>query len=361
MSEKPKSGGAAEIELLLRELRQLPEAGHKMLDLATALANRGHLEAAALAELTALNLCDSAVTHRWRRMQARRAPANQFLLINDATRTEAFRKAFADRVPPGALVLEIGTGSGILAILAAQAGARQVVSCERQALMARVAQTIIQDNQLEDKITVVAKDIHALELGQDLPDKANVLVADLFTGTLLEAGGLPLIQHARKTLVRTDAVVIPATATLRGRLVGGEQLERLCRANYADGIALPRFNLFSPPVLQILPERFANLEYQTMSDVHDCFHFNFNTLQGFHPRRGHLTIRATAPGRVTGFLQWLRLELSPGNVMESDECAKTTWSRYLHVFPQSIKVESGQNLHLHIDHDCNSLSIWPEN
>ena len=93
MQETPETTGVVQLEELLQKLKQFPDAGHRMLDLATALANKGHKKEAALAELAALDLGDSAVTHRWRRMQARRAPANQFLLINDATRTDAFRKA----------------------------------------------------------------------------------------------------------------------------------------------------------------------------------------------------------------------------------------------------------------------------
>ncbi len=359
MSEKLESSGTAKIEELLRALRKLPDAGHKMLDLAAVLADRRHSEAAAVAELAALDLGDPAVTHRWRRLQARRAPANQFLLINDARRTEAFRKAFTDRIAPGDLVLEIGTGSGILAILAAQAGARRVVSCERQVLMAKLAQSIVQDNQLEDRVTVIAKGVRQLELHKDLPDRADVLVADLFTGTLLEAGGLQLIQYARRKLLRDDARVIPSQATIRGRLVGGTQLERLCRADSSSGLALARFNLFAPPVIQILPERFANLKHQAMSDVHDCFQFNFSTLEGFQPHRKQLTAMPTSTGRVLGFLQWLRLELSPGNIMESNETSATMWSRYLHVFPQPIKVRDGKAVQLHIEHDWTHFSIWP--
>lgn len=359
MQETPEPAGVVQLEELLQNLKQFPDAGYKMLDLATALANRGRLKEAAMAELAALDLADPAVTHSWRRAQARRAPANQFLLINDATRTEAFRRALADCVSPGDLVLEIGTGSGILAILAAQAGAAQVVSCERQALMARIARDIVRDNHLEDSVKVIAKGISELELGEDLPDKANIVVADLFTGALLEAGGLGLIQHARKTLARPDALVIPATASLRGRLVGGSELERLCRAPNSGDLSLSGFNLFSPPVVQLLPERFSELNYQAMSDVHDCFQFDFNTLEGFEPRRRHVGMRATGNGSVLGFLQWLRLELSPGNIMESDETSRTTWSRYLHVFPQSINVRAGDEIQLHIEHDKTHFSVWP--
>jgi type II protein arginine methyltransferase len=346
---------------LLSELRQRPDAGSKLLDLATALANRGRSQLASFVELQALALDDPETSHRWRMLQARRAPANQFLLLNNDERTSAFQRAFSDLVSPGDLVLEIGTGSGILAMLAAKAGAAQVITCEHQPLMARVAEMIVQDNGLEHQIRVVPKGLHDMELGTDLPRRADVLVGDLFTGALLEAGGLKLVRQAKEKLVSPDGKVIPSTATIRGRLVGGGELDDLCRAKASVELDISRFNLFSPPVVQILPERFATLRYHACSDVIDCFRFDFATLEGFKASRRILQVAAQRDGEVTGFLQWLRLELSPGNIMESNETSKSAWSRYLHVFKKPIRLKAGEILRLHLQHDLNRFSAWPEN
>ena len=55
----------------------------------------------------------------------------------DRKRTEAFRKAITRAVKPGDLVLDAGTGSGILAMFAAQAGAERVIALERDPYLAR--------------------------------------------------------------------------------------------------------------------------------------------------------------------------------------------------------------------------------
>ncbi|CAH1266922.1 PRMT7 [Branchiostoma lanceolatum] len=54
-------------------------------------------------------------------------------------------------------VLDIGTGSGLLSMLAAQAGADKVTACECFKPMAGAARKIIQKNGFADKITVVPK------------------------------------------------------------------------------------------------------------------------------------------------------------------------------------------------------------
>lgn len=356
---EPRSDIEAQFESMLSRLKQLPNAGHKMLELATALSNRGHREAAAHVELTALELYQPAVTHRWRLMQAKRASANQFLLLRNNLRTAAFQKALAERVSGGNLVLEIGTGSGILAMLAAQAGAGHVVTCEHQALMARTAQAIVRDNRLHDKITVLPKSSHELKVGTDLSRRADILVADLFTGSLLEAGGLKLIREARKHLLQPDGHVIPAAASIRGRLVGGSDLEKLCRAGNPANLNLSRFDLFSPPLIYLLPERFSTLEYDSYSEIINCFEFNFYTLDRLQARNCEIEIECTRSGEVTGFLQWLRLDLSPHSSMESDEHSSLNWTRCLHVFPQPVQVVRGQLLPLHLEHDWTSISIWP--
>jgi len=360
MSGESTTSNTLSLNLMLDKLREIPNGGLKLLDLAAALSHKGHREAATQAELAALELDDPRVLHEWRLIQARRSPANQFLLLHNDLRTKSFQQALADRTSTGDLILELGTGSGILAMLAAQTESHQVVTCEAQPLMAKVAESIIKDNGLAEKISVVPKHAAKLKIGIDLPRRANILISDMFTGALLEAGGLKLIRRARKQLTCPKGFVIPAEATLRGRLVGGRDLERLCRANGAGDMDLSRFNLFSPTVVPILPERFATIEYRTFSETIDCFHFNFNSLSGFEPSEKAELIEPTDDGEALGFLQWLRLELSPGNLLESDEDSKIAWSRYLHVFPNNLKLRTGKSVRLHMKHDMTTFSVWPD-
>ena len=51
-------------------------------------------------------------------------------LLSDAHRTESFGRAVAEVVRPGDVVLDLGSGSGILALIAARLGARQVYAVE---------------------------------------------------------------------------------------------------------------------------------------------------------------------------------------------------------------------------------------
>jgi len=77
-----------------------------------------------------LNLRDT-----YRRM----IPAWHFAMLNDQARNDAFERAIAKAACGRRLVLDIGTGSGLLAVMAARAGAERVVACEANTPLARVA------------------------------------------------------------------------------------------------------------------------------------------------------------------------------------------------------------------------------
>src|SRR5688500_8629330 len=81
----------------------------------------------------------------------------------DQERTSAFKKAIGISIKPGDKVLDCGTGSGILAIFAAQAGAKKVLSFEYDPYIAEVARKNIKQNNLTDKIEVMDGDIRSHE------------------------------------------------------------------------------------------------------------------------------------------------------------------------------------------------------
>ena len=54
---------------------------------------------------------------------------------------------------PGDIVLDIGCGAGLTAMLAARAGARHVYTCEQQPLIAQAAERVIDANNVNSKLT----------------------------------------------------------------------------------------------------------------------------------------------------------------------------------------------------------------
>jgi len=348
-----------ELEILALKLLESTGGHRRVLELASVLSNKGQQEAGAQLEWLLIENAGPEELHHWRLKQNARAPANQYLLINDPRRTRAFREALAAVIQPGCTVLEIGTGSGVLAILAAQAGAGRVVTCEHQPLMAKIAEETVRDNGLEDTITVVSKSADQLILGEDLPELADVLLCDLFTGALLEAGGLGLVAKASESLVKPNGHLLPYQGSIAGCLVGGKDLEALCRWTANREFNLGRFNLFAPTRLQLHPDQFDNLKYQTYSDSFACFDFNMGQRYDRQSEQKSVEVVATNEGVLTGLLQWTKVNLSPGIRLHAAPGESIRWPRFLHVFPEPLQVRSGQILKLNLHHDGRQFSVWP--
>ena len=84
-------------------------------------------------------------------------------------------------------VLDIGTGTGLLSMMAVHAGADRVTACEAFQPMIRVAKKCIEENGMGDRIEIVEKrstDI-VVGAGADMDERANVLVTEVFDTELI--------------------------------------------------------------------------------------------------------------------------------------------------------------------------------
>ena len=83
-------------------------------------------------------------------------------MVRDEARNAAYDAALRRAVTPGMRVLEIGTGSGLLAMMAARAGARHVYTCEVVPQIAQAAREIVARNGYAERITVLDKHSNAI-------------------------------------------------------------------------------------------------------------------------------------------------------------------------------------------------------
>lgn len=93
-------------------------------------------------------------------------------------------------VKPDDFVIDVGTGTGILAMSAARLGAKEVmaIDCDLQAV--RVARENIKNNQLENRIQVIHNDL-LVGIGRE----ADVLTANIITDVIIR-----MLPQARKCL-----------------------------------------------------------------------------------------------------------------------------------------------------------------
>jgi type I protein arginine methyltransferase len=96
-------------------------------------------------------------------------------MLQDYVRTGTYRQAFLSNAPDfqGKVVLDVGTGTGILAIFAAQAGARKVYAVEASQ-SAEIARLLVASNGYTDIIEVVKGKLEEI----NLPEQVDIIVSE---------------------------------------------------------------------------------------------------------------------------------------------------------------------------------------
>jgi SAM-dependent methyltransferase len=142
-------------------------------------------------------------------------------MVADRIRMEAYREALRRTVRPGCVVLDIGTGFGIHALLACQLGAGRVYALDPSDAI-QVGRELARANGFGDRIEF----IQDLSTRVELPTQADVVVSDLRGALPLYGQHIPAIADARARLLAPGGVLIPKRDDLYVAVVEAEEAYR---------------------------------------------------------------------------------------------------------------------------------------
>jgi 2-polyprenyl-3-methyl-5-hydroxy-6-metoxy-1,4-benzoquinol methylase len=132
-------------------------------------------------------------------------PVDHHRMLMDHVRVMAYRAAiFA--AAPGKVVVDLGCGSGILSIFAAQAGARHVYAIE-ESRVAALASLMFKSNGVADRVTLLRGNSREIEL----PEKADLVVHEILGTDPFNEGVVSSIADARARLLAPDGVFLPSS------------------------------------------------------------------------------------------------------------------------------------------------------
>jgi len=164
-----------------------------------------------------------------------------FAMVNDTLSTKAYHAALQKVIKADSVVLQLGVGSGVLAMMAAKLGAKKVICLEISSDIADIAEQIVASAGLQEKVVIYNLGLADVGVGS-LPERPNVLVADMFGPTLLSEGVLKQVADARTRLLAPKSTTVPAVGMQYATLIESEQLMQISAVSDIEGFQLDRFN-----------------------------------------------------------------------------------------------------------------------
>lgn len=136
-------------------------------------------------------------------------------MLKDEIRTKTYQNAiyhnrhlFKDKV-----VIDVGSGTGILSMFAAKAGARKVFAIEYSNMAIR-SREIIKDNKLDHIIEVIHGKVEDIETLPGGIEKADVIISEWMGYCLLYESMLNTVIYARDKWLHEEGVLFPDNAKL---------------------------------------------------------------------------------------------------------------------------------------------------
>jgi hypothetical protein len=296
---------------------------------------------------------DPEIAARTQEILSQGVPRWHISLLHDRARAEAFDTALRRAIRPNMLVLDVGTGSGLLAMMAARAGAAAVVACEQDPVLALLAERNIRQNGYHDRVHVVAKHSRALTVGRELPRRADLLVSEIVANLLLGEGVLDAVVDARQRLLADDAPSIPAQGRVCVELVSGSLGDREPVHSVA-GLDISAINVVAPWAQTV--SRDTGL--QALSDPVEFFVFDLSGRHATPPRKTSAPLKVRHPGLAVGLRAWMSIQLDDETELAGAAPDVSSWGQQFFRLRTPRVVVPGDHVDVHASHGHDALTLW---
>jgi protein arginine N-methyltransferase 1 len=282
------------------------------------------------------------------------APLQHVAMLNDRTRTASFLSAIREVVRAGDVVVDIGTGTGILAVAAARAGASRVYAIERTTI-ADVAAGVFATSGVGERITLVRGGSSEIEL----PEPADVLVSETIGNDPLNERLIEIARDARSRFLKPQACFLPERLTVLGLplTIPSEQLNR--RTPTADVLERWRkwYDLDFSPLAEVAAQsRYCTfqiasqnvIDWPVVGDPVVLAELDVATAETSEVLDRLVEGRATATGVLNGLLVYFEAKLGSTLLSTHPRRASThnSWDSPVWCFHGALHVRPGDRFQL---------------
>lgn len=261
-------------------------------------------------------------------------------LIADTGRLATFERALAKVIRKGeTVVADIGTGSGVLAMIAVKLGARKVIAYEF-AEVGALAQRLIKLNRLRNIELIPMRSTEIIE-----PERADIVVSETLGNYALEEFLVETMNDAKARHLKPGGVLIPGrleqvvapviAPRCRDELVAWERIGRGLDFGPASAMSLNNAYVRTFPAAELL-------DGGRTAAIWDRLDFH---VRNRFARKGAAEWRIAAPVTVHGLAVWWSAELVPGVVLSTSPLAASThWEQLFLPALTPIGLKAGETL-----------------
>jgi type I protein arginine methyltransferase len=268
-------------------------------------------------------------------------------MIADEGRMGPYVRALQGVVRPGCVVADIGTGTGIFALVACCLGASRVYAIDTNEAV-EVGRELARENGFADRIVFFRKDVRDVVL----PERVDVIVSDL-RGTLPFSGEhLAIIADVRARFLKPDGVLVPARDRLMVAVVDKPELHE-----WALGAPKGPLGVSVEAMRRLLchaacTDRAANpvVGAELLSTVASWVTVEYGTERA-EPFHGRAELCIERRGIGNGLVVWFETELFDGVGFSTAPGRELCYGRLFLPWPRPVPLSSG---------DAVAVEIWAQ-
>jgi len=257
-------------------------------------------------------------------------------MLADEVRTSSFLRAILATITTGDVVVDIGSGTGVLSLFAARAGASHVYSIEREPII-EIASEIAARNGLSDTVTFIA----GSSLDVEIPERADVLISETIGNTGFDEGILTWVADAQQRFLKPDATIVPQHVDTVASLVSVPRDFRTIE-RWDD----PMETLDFTPLARIVRNNLLWTELSPAAIVtQPAVIFGTDFSEQPEILSGSVRGEAVKDALVHGIGLWFRADLTPGvTITNSPPNAVPSWEQGFLPLDQPIEVRAGETI-----------------
>ena len=263
------------------------------------------------------------------------------LMLSDHIRIGCYFEAINKIIKNDAVVIDFGSGTGILALAAAKAGASKIFAIERSSI-AEVSKRIIKSNGFSNKISVIHK--NSMEIGSI--EKADVLVSEWMGVHVLQENMLFDLLDVRDKYLKKGGTLIPNMLSLFIAPINTNSINEREIAKWespTEGISLKEIGWLSMNDTYI-----CNINaYDLASDGKCVFILDLHKIQKNQLNKIEMTEEFSfeKPQRINGICGWFSAQLSDEIVLDTGpHAAATHWKQTIYPIYPGVDVNTGDTM-----------------